>query len=93
MNWIYLWAKTPVKEVSEVSPAKEEKNESEAADGAGEKEKGEKHGQMLKLHFKQASKRFLHCRWNLENLSCVKNKRRQIRFHQWNVPRNGPRHN
>ena len=33
----------PLKEVSKMIPAKEEKNEAEAKDGAGEKEKGEKY--------------------------------------------------
>ena len=34
-------------------PAKEEKNEAEAKYGAREKEKREKHCEMLKFHFKK----------------------------------------
>ena len=47
------------------SPAKEEKDEAKTKDDAREKKKGEKHRQMLKLHFEQV---FLH-HWYLESLS------------------------
>ena len=36
-----------------MTPAKEEKNETEAKDGAREKEKREKHCEILKFHFKK----------------------------------------
>ena len=78
ISWIYL---RQVKEVSESSPAKEEKNESEAKDGAGEKEKGEKDGEMLKLHFKKDFTPQLKF-WEFELDQCQNEQLRQIDFHQ-----------
>ena len=80
-----MFLKVQLKEVSETSPAKEEENESEAKDGAREEEKWEKHGQMLKLHFKQVSKSFVYRDWNFENLSCTNVKQTSTNLVQYSL--------